>query len=102
MEQFCLSSLDSQFLCLGTIFTNDIVLHSAAKGKYSDKQIILISRLFIIVIVAVTYGFAMLALKNNVNIFDLAVWCFSGFASLFPLIFWWNGWPEERFSSHEV
>ena len=32
-----MSSLDSQFLCLGTIFTNDIVLHRAGKKKYSDK-----------------------------------------------------------------
>jgi len=89
-----MSSLDSQFLCLGTIFTSDIVLHNTDKNNYSDKKIILISRLFIIVIVAATYGFAMLALKNNVNIFDLAVWCFSGFASLFPLIFaalYWRG-----------
>jgi len=80
-----MSSLDSQFLCLGTIFTNDIVIHRAGEKKYSDKQNIFIARCFIVVIVAVTYGLAMLA--KNANVFDLAIWCFSGFSALFPVIF---------------
>ena len=80
-----MSSLDSQFLCLGTIFTNDIVLHKAGKDKYSDKQIVKIARLFIVAIVALTYALAM-ALKDA-NVFDLAVWCFSGFGALFPVVF---------------
>ena len=80
-----MSSLDSQFLCLGTIFTNDIVIHRAGENKYSDKQIIFIARCFIVVIVAVTYILAMLA--KNANVFDLAIWCFSGFSALFPVIF---------------
>ena len=80
-----MSSLDSQFLCLGTIFTNDIVIHRAGEKTYSDKQIIFIARCFIVVIVAVTYGLAMLA--KNANVFDLAIWCFSGFSALFPVIF---------------
>ena len=49
-----MSSLDSQFLCLGTIFTNDIVIHRAGAEKYSDKQIIFIARCFIVAIVALT------------------------------------------------
>ncbi|MEE3060183.1 MAG: sodium:solute symporter family protein [Verrucomicrobiota bacterium] len=80
-----MSSLDSQFLCLGTIFTNDIVVHRAGKEKYSDKQIIGIARAFIISIVALTYGLAMLA--KDANVFDLAIWCFSGFSALFPVVF---------------
>ncbi|MBG28712.1 MAG: sodium:proline symporter [Opitutae bacterium] len=80
-----MSSLDSQFLCLGTIFTNDIVLHRVGKKKYSDKQIIFIARCFIIAIVALTYALAMWA--KNANVFDLAVWCFSGFSALFPVVF---------------
>ena len=80
-----MSSLDSQFLCLGTIFTNDIVIHRAGENKYSDNQIIFIARCFIVAIVAVTYGLAMLA--KNANVFDLAIWCFSGFSALFPVIF---------------
>ena len=80
-----MSSLDSQFLCLGTIFTNDIVLHRVGPKKYSDKQVITIARLFIIAIVAITYGLAMVA--KDANVFDLAIWCFSGFSALFPVVF---------------
>ena len=80
-----MSSLDSQFLCLGTMFTNDIVVHRAGSGKFSDKQIILIARIFIVVIVALTYVLAMMA--KDANVFDLAVWCFSGFSALFPVVF---------------
>ena len=80
-----MSSLDSQFLCLGTIFTNDIILHRAGEKKYSDKQIIFIARCFIVAIVALTYVLAMMA--KNANVFDLAIWCFSGFSALFPVIF---------------
>ncbi|NDG99979.1 MAG: sodium:solute symporter family protein [Opitutae bacterium] len=80
-----MSSLDSQFLCLGTIFTNDIVVFRAGENKLSDFQKLRIARLFIVIIVALTYLLAM-ALKNA-NVFDLAIWCFSGFAALFPLVF---------------
>lgn len=79
-----MSSLDSQFLCLGTMFTNDIVLNVAGKDRYSDKQIIWIARSFIIAIVAITYIVAMIAIRSNV--FDLAVWCFSGFSALTPVV----------------
>ena len=80
-----MSSLDSQFLCLGTIFTNDIVLHRSGPKKYSDKQTITIARLFIVVIVSLTYALAMVA--KDANVFDLAIWCFSGFSALFPVVF---------------
>jgi SSS family solute:Na+ symporter len=79
-----MSSLDSQFVCLGTMFTHDIVLHRAGKDAYTDKQKVFIGRAFIVAIVAIVYT---LSLYTAPNIFDLAVWCFSGFASLFPLVF---------------
>ena len=78
-----MSSLDSQFLCLGTIFTNDVVLHGAKK-EYSDKSILLMARGFVVGIVALTYVLALVLIDKNV--FDLAVWCFSGFAALTPLV----------------
>jgi SSS family solute:Na+ symporter len=80
-----MSSMDSQFLCLGTVFTNDIVVHRAGSKVYSDPQKLKIARSFIVVIVAVTYLLAMAV--QNANVFDLAIWCFSGFAALFPLVF---------------
>ncbi|MEM9236724.1 MAG: sodium:solute symporter family protein [Verrucomicrobiota bacterium] len=78
-----MSSLDSQFLCLGTMFTNDIVLHRSKKER-SDKQIIFLARAFIVGIVTLTYILSLLLFDRNV--FDLAVWCFSGFAALTPLV----------------
>lgn len=82
-----MSSLDSQFLCLGTIFTNDIVLHAAGQDRFDDRQKIRIARSFVIAIVSLTYVLALVAMANNANVFDLAVWCFSGFSALFPLVF---------------
>ncbi len=79
-----MSSLDSQFVCLGTIFTHDIVIHATGKNRFTDKQQVRMGRGFIIFVVGVTYA---LSLLRPPNIFDLAVWCFSGFASLFPLVF---------------
>ena len=79
-----MSSLDSQFLCLGTMFTNDIVLHSTGPNRFTDKQIVLIARLFVVGVVLLTYGISLVAKRG---IFDLAVWSFSGFAGLTPLVF---------------
>ncbi len=79
-----MSSLDSQFLCIGTMFTEDIVNHYARKDKVNDKKSILIARGFIIFVVLITY---VLSLFEPRAVFTLGVWCFSGFSSLFPLVF---------------
>ena len=86
-----MSSLDSQFLCIGTIFSNDIVTHYRGKENVSDAQQVLYTRLFIIAIVGVTY---LLSLGNPRSVFDLGVWCFSGFSALFPIVvaaLYWRG-----------
>ena len=86
-----MSSLDSQFLCIGTMFSNDMVGHYMGRDRYSDRTMVLITRGFIIAIVAVTYFFS---LYEPPSVFALGVWCFSGFASLFPLVFaalYWRG-----------
>ncbi len=80
-----MSSLDSQFMCLGTMFTNDVVVRKFGADRFSDTQKIWIARGFILAVVACTYLLA-LALMNSAQVFDLGVWCFSGFAGLFPLI----------------
>ncbi|MCP3914990.1 MAG: sodium:solute symporter family protein [bacterium] len=79
-----MSSLDSQFVCLGTMFTHDIVVHAFGKERFDDKTKVMMGRGFICAVVAVTY---LLTFFPPPHIFDLAVWCFSGFASLFPLVF---------------
>ena len=78
-----MSSLDSQFLCIGSMFTNDVVTHYLGKDKFSDKAQVWIARAFIILIVVVTYILS----RYNWSVYVLGVWCFSGFASLFPIVF---------------
>ena len=78
-----MSSLDSQFLCVGTMFTNDLVLHYGGRERFSDRQTIWLARSFIILIVGITY---VLSLYAKQGVFWLGVWCFTGFASLFPLV----------------
>lgn len=80
-----MSSLDSQFICLGSIFTNDIVNHYVEKDRLSDRTIVVVGRVFIVVIVAATYLLSLWA--KNASVFRLGVWCFTGFASLAPLVF---------------
>ena len=77
-----MSSLDSQFLCLGTMFTEDIIL-TGRRDRYSDRQSVLLARLFVVGVVIVTY---LLSLIAPGRIFDLGIWCFSGFAGLVPLV----------------
>ena len=80
-----MSSLDAMFLALGSMFTNDIVARYCRKDRFSEKQLVLIGRVFILAIVAICYGLAIV--WQNSRVFNLGVWCFSGFASLFPLLF---------------
>ncbi|MFQ5430258.1 MAG: sodium:solute symporter [Phycisphaerae bacterium] len=79
-----MSSLDSQFLCIGSIFANDIVAHHLGRDRLTDRQRVLLGRAFVVLVVLVTY---LLALTRPGGVFTLGVWCFSGFAGLFPLVF---------------
>jgi SSS family solute:Na+ symporter len=78
-----MSSLDSQFMCLGTMFTKDMVIHHYGENRFTEKQVVLMARSFIVLIVFITYLFSLLEPRS---IFQLGVWCFSGFSGLFPLI----------------
>ena len=78
-----MSSLDSQFFCLGTMFTNDIVIHYFGEDRFDDRRRVMLARCFIVGIVAVAYA---LSLANPRSVFTLGIWCFSGFAGLFPLV----------------
>ena len=86
-----MSSLDSQFLCIGSIFANDIVTHYLGKDRFSDRAQVWIARSFVVLVVGVTYYLSLLGYNS---VFTMAVWSFSGFAGLFPLIFaalYWRG-----------
>jgi len=78
-----MSSLDSQFLSISSIFANDIVGHYMRKDAVDDKTLINLGRGFVIFVVAITYLFS---LAEPRRVFTLGVWCFSGFSSLFPLV----------------
>ncbi len=78
-----MSSLDSQTLALGTMFTQDIVRHYGFHNKMSEKQQVLFGRAFVFFIIGITY---ILSLVMERSIFRLAVWSFTGFASLLPVV----------------
>ena len=79
------SSLDSQFACLGTMFTNDIVIPIKGEDYYSDADKVKLARCFVVGVVAVAYVLSLLL--ANSSVFNLGVWCFSGFTALFPILF---------------
>lgn len=77
-----MSSLDSQFVCVGSMFTNDFVVPLTGKDRFSDRQKVWLGRGFIVLIVTITY---VISLFRPTSVFSLGVWCFSGFAALFPI-----------------
>ncbi|MDP7050484.1 MAG: sodium:solute symporter family protein [Verrucomicrobiota bacterium] len=79
-----MSSLDSQFICLGTMFTNDIFLPLVDEHDYTDRKKVWVARLFTVAVVVLAYGLS-LVLANS-SVFSLGIWCFTGFAGLVPLV----------------
>ncbi len=77
-----MSSLDSQFLCVGTMFT-EMVTYYGGKERFSERQVVLMARLFVVAIVVVTFVLSLFPRA----VFDLGLWSFSGFTGLFPLVF---------------
>jgi len=78
-----MSSLDSQVLALGTMFTKDVVNHYGYDKKMSDRQQVMVGRLFVAAILVVAY---LLSLVTRTTIFAMGTWSFTGFAGLFPII----------------
>ncbi|MEZ6091495.1 MAG: sodium:solute symporter family protein [Pirellulaceae bacterium] len=78
-----MSSLDSQFLCLGTMFTED-VLRSGDKDERDDRRTVLIARTFVVAVVVATYCLSLVLPRS---VFDLGLWSFAGFTGLFPVVF---------------
>ncbi len=87
-----MSSMDSQFLCLGSLFTNYIVVrYGRAFGlaEITDRSRVILGRAFVLAMVVITY---FIGLTQPGGVFPIGVWCFTGFASLFPIavaaIYW--------------
>lgn len=78
-----MSSLDSQVLAVGTMFSKDIIFHYGFHDKLSEKQQVLIGRSFVVLILVCIY---LISLVLNRSIFKIAIWSFTGFAALFPVV----------------
>jgi solute:Na+ symporter, SSS family len=88
----CVMASDSQILALSTMFTEDLFAYYGGRKKFGAKAEVLAGRAFIVAICLVSFVIA-LALKDQQNIFDLAIrFAFSGFAALAPVmlaaLFW--------------
>ena len=77
-----MSSLDSQSLAIGSMFTHDIVEHYRREA-FSEKQKVWVGRLFVSGVLCITYLISLIATPS---IFRLAIWSFTGFAGLFPIV----------------
>ncbi len=78
-----MNSFDSQVHAVGTMFTQDIVRHYGFHDRMGEKTQILVGRLFMVGILIATY---VLSRFVDRSIFKLGVWCFTGFAALFPVV----------------
>ena len=78
-----MSSVDSQTLAVGTMFTTDIVQHYGYRSRFTEGQQVLFGRLFVMGFLVVVLT---LSLITSRSIFSIGVWSLSGFAALFPVI----------------
>lgn len=78
-----MSSLDSQVLSIGTMFTQDIVRYYGFQNQMSEKMQIFYGRLFVAGVLLLTYVISLFSARS---IFKLGVWSFTGFAALFPVV----------------
>lgn len=76
-----MSSLDSQFLALGTIATEDVLVR--LRPDASEAVRVWWGRAFTALIGLVTWA---LSFYTDRGVFELGVWCFSGFAGLVPVV----------------
>ena len=86
-----MSSLDSQILALGAMFTQDIVRHYGIFGQLSEKQQVWSGRLFVMAFLALAFVCSLFA---DQSIFALGTWALTGFAGLFPLFVATLFWPR--------
>ena len=78
-----MSSLDSQVLSIGNMFTQDVVGHYIRHDVLSDRAQLIVGRVFVILILGVTFG---LSLISDKSIFSLGIWSFTGYAALMPIL----------------
>ncbi len=98
-----MSSLDSQFLAIGSMFTNDIAIEFMGKDRLSDRQKVRLGRAVVAAVATMAY---LCSLSGPRSVFTLGVWCFSGYAALFPLavaaIYWRRATKQGAIASLSV
>jgi SSS family solute:Na+ symporter len=76
-----MSSLDSQLLAIGTLVTEDVLLR--LRPVADDAARVRWSRATTVVLGLAAWGLAQV---SDRSVFDLGVWCFSGFSALVPIL----------------
>jgi SSS family solute:Na+ symporter len=79
-----MGSLDSHILCLGSMFTQDVVDHYGLAGRMNESKKVLIARGFVVTLLTIVFLAAQFA--DQRTIFGTGTWCFSAFSSLFPIL----------------
>ena len=86
-----MSTLDSQILSIGAMFTQDVVVRWTRR-PLSELVKVWTGRAFVLVLLTGAFFGAIYAERDARKIFDLSIWSFTGFAGLFPIaagaIFW--------------
>ena len=100
-----MSTLDSQILSLGSMFTQDIVAHYGYHDRISETKQVWVGRAFVVALLVLVF---VVALKISEGpsarrIFAMSIWSFSAFTSLFPVvvaaIFWKRSTKYGAFAS---
>jgi solute:Na+ symporter, SSS family len=86
-----MNSFDHQVLAISTMFTQDIVIHYGFQDRLDERARVLVGRLFVVGILLVAF---LLSLVFDPSLFKLGVWCFTGFAALFPVVVAALFWPR--------
>ena len=86
-----MSSLDSQILALGAMFTQDIVRHYGFQGTLREDRQVWFGRLFVLAFLAATF---LCSLVASQSIFALGTWALTGFAGLLPMLAATLFWPR--------
>jgi len=86
-----MNSFDHQVLAVSTMFTQDIVVHYGFRDRMSERARVWVGRGFVVGILLAAY---LLSLVFDPSLFKLGVWCFTGFAALFPLVLAALFWPR--------
>jgi SSS family solute:Na+ symporter len=79
-----MGSLDSHILCLGSMFTQDVVDHYGLAGRMTDNKKVFIARSFVVALLGIVFVAAQFS--DQRTIFGTGIWCFSAFSALFPIL----------------